>query len=228
MKTKLFFPLALLLGTFSFAQNQDLLNTNWEITEYNSEFFPQLLPPAMTGQNSTHFDENSQKLVINFFNSISLDVTFPGQNVFMVNSKACTLADYPNDNGQVNQFFGFLCNFFNVGDNYHYYIQNNGSEKTMTFGSPIFEGIHFKEAKLSTNDKDLSKYSFGPNPVKNVLNIQNQTNISTVQIFDLSGKLILELNNQNSKSLNIDMTKYKSGTYLVKINDNKAFKIIKD
>ena len=228
MKTKLFFPLALMIGAFSLAQNQDLLNTNWEITEYKSEFFPQLLSPTMTGQNSAHFDENSQNFVITFFNSVYVDVSFSGQNVFTTNNKSCTLMSYPYDNGQVDQFFNLLCSFFKAGTNYNYYVQNNGTEKTLTIGSPTFEEIHFKAAKLSTNVKDLSRYSFGPNPVKNVLNIQNQTNISTIQIFDLSGKLILELNNQNSKSLNIDMTKYKSGTYLVKINDNKAFKIIKD
>lgn len=228
MKTKLFFPLALLLGTFSFAQNQDLLNTNWEITKYVSEMMPQQLPPPMTDSQNTHFDENSQKFVINFFNSVSADVTFSGQNLFMVNSKACTLANYPNDNGQVNQFFDLLCGFFKLGANYNYYIQDNGTEKTLTIGSSIFEEIHFKAAKLSTFDKDLSKYSFGPNPVKNVLNIQNQTKISSVQIFDLSGKVVLELNNQNSKKLNVDMTKFKSGTYLVKLNNDKAFKIIKE
>ncbi|WP_300669864.1 T9SS type A sorting domain-containing protein [Soonwooa sp.] len=228
MKTKLLFPIALMIGAFSFGQNQDLLNTNWEITKYVKETMPVQFPPAMSGQNNTQVNTNPQQIVLSFFNGVTADVTFSGQNIFTVNSKSCTVGDYQGDNGQVNQFFGLLCSFFKAGDNYNYYIQDNGGEKTLTIGSPTFEVIHFKAAKLSTSDKDLSKRSFGPNPVKNVLNIQNQMNITTVQIFDLSGKLVYELNNQSSKSLNVDMSKLKSGTYLVKLNNDKSFKVIKD
>lgn len=225
MKKTLFFIFA---ANIFFAQNAELLNTDWQVTKIEGETFPDQLPPAMPYQQITEFSSNPSRLSLSFFNNVSADVTHTGQNVFTINSKTCTLADYLGDNGQVNQFFGLLCNFFIKDTNYYYTIENNGREKKLTIGNTIFQSIHFKSVTLGTKDSELSKAILGPNPVKNILNVSNFADIISVKIFDPSGKVIYDKKTEKSKTLNIDMRNFKSGTYFIQLNSKETYKIIKE
>jgi PKD repeat protein len=71
--------------------------------------------------------------------------------------------------------------------------------------------------------------SIYPNPSKGILNIENATkNISSVQVFDITGQLILEstIENDNSK-VSLDISNYKNGLYIIKINSIEGNNIIK-
>lgn len=225
MKQILFF---LLFATFLSAQNPDLLNTNWKITKIISEVQPNQLPPPMPYEQVTHFSTVAPQLSSSFFNTVSANLNFSGQDHFTVNGKACTLADYWGDHGEVNQFFESLCSFFGNDNNYYYYIQNNGGQKTLVLHNAIFQEIHFISAGLATKESELSQFSLAPNPVKNFLTVQNSAGITSVQIFDLSGKMVHEQKNENAKSLNINMTNLKAGIYLIQLNNDKTFKIVKE
>lgn len=220
--------LFVLMVNFCFAQHPDLLNTDWEITKVEGEFRPDSwFPPPMPYQQVTKFSTTYPQLLSSFFNTVSADLTFSGENLFTVNNKACTLADYSGDNGEVNEFFGFLCEFFRPNQGYYYYITNNGDKKTLVIESGIFESIHFTSPKLATKDSNIFQYILAPNPVKDFLTIENKTGINVVSIFDVSGKLVYELRNKSAKILKIDMQSFKTGTYLVKLNNEKTFKVIK-
>ena len=70
-----------------------------------------------------------------------------------------------------------------------------------------------------------------PNPVSNVLNIENTTNtsISKVTIYSISGALVKEINSENSIQ-SIPVSELQAGLYFVKIQMNdevKNFKFIK-
>jgi hypothetical protein len=68
-----------------------------------------------------------------------------------------------------------------------------------------------------------------PNPNKGILNIESATkNISSVQVYDIMGQLILENNivNDNSK-VSIDISNNKNGLYIIKINSVEGNSIIK-
>ena len=225
MKKTLFFIFA---ANLFFAQNSDLINTNWQVTKVVGELFPDQLPPAMPYQQITDFSTNPSRLNLSFFNTVSADVTYNGQNAFTVTSKVCTLGDYMDDNGQVNQFFGQLCNFFMKDSNYYYTIESNGNEKTLKIGNAIFQEIHFKSANLGTKDNELSKVVLGTNPVKNTLNITNSAIISSVKIFDSSGKLVYDKQDEKSKILTIDMRSFKTGSYIIQLNGRETYKIIKE
>lgn len=79
-----------------------------------------------------------------------------------------------------------------------------------------------KDAPLSTNDFNKSKVSVYPNPVENVLNIETNEVITTIEIFDLLGKQILV-----SKDININVEALQKGIYLLKINTDKGSSIEK-
>lgn len=224
MKTLLLFMLTV---NFFAAQHLDLLNTNWKITKMVSEVQPNQLPPPMPYEQVTHFSTTAPQLSSSFFNTVLANLNFSGQDNFTLNSKACTLADYSGDNGEVNQFFNSLCSFFN-NENFHYYIQNNGSQKTLMIHNSIFQEVHFVSTSLTTKENELSQFKLAPNPVKNILTVQNSVGINSVKIFDLSGKMVQEQKNENEKSLNIDMKNLKAGIYFIKLNNDKTFKIIKE
>lgn len=219
------------IANFLSAQNPDLLNTNWQITKIVSEVQPNQFPPPMPYQQVTNFYTTTPQLNSSFFNTVSANLTFSGQDVFTVNSKACTLADYMGDNGEVNQFFSSVCNFFDIGNTYHYYIGNNGNngnQKTLVIHSAIFEDMHFISTNLATKENELSQFTLAPNPVKSILTVENLSGINSVTISDLSGKLVHEQKNENVKTLNIDMQNFKTGIYFIKLNNDKTFKIIKE
>lgn len=144
-----------------------------------------------------------------------------------MNDKACTLADYWGDNGEVNQFFGLLCSFFIKDTNYFYTIVNNGNEKTLTISNAIFQEIHFKSINLGTKENELFKVVLAPNPVKNILTVTYSTDITSAKIFDSSGKLVYDKKDENVKTLNIDMRNFKTGTYFIQLNNKETQKIIK-
>jgi len=210
------------------AQNSELLNTNWQVTKVVGEVFPDQLPPLMPYQQATDFSTNPSKLSLSFFNNVSADITYSGENQFTVNSKACTLADYMGDDGEVNGFFGILCSFFMKDTNYYYTIVNNGNEKTLTIGNTIFQTIHFKSVTLNTKENELFQPILAPNPVKNILTVTNSADITSAKIFDISGRLISEQKTGNAKTLNIDMRNFKTGTYIIQLNDKETHKVIKE
>lgn len=224
MKKILFF---VLLSNFLAAQHPDLLNTDWKITKIVSDIRPDLYPPSAPVTNLTTFRTSEPQLSSSFYNGVSGNLNYNGQDNFTVNSRACTLADYMDDNGEVNQFFGAMCSFFGSTGPFYYFIQNNGSEKTMVISTPIFDAIHFSAVNLATENVEKSQIILAPNPVKDFLSIENKNGISSVAIFDASGKLMLEENGQNTKTLKINMQNFSSGIYLIKVNEEKTFKIIK-
>lgn len=80
-------------------------------------------------------------------------------------------------------------------------------------------GLH-SEGVLSTEGfTDFNGVSLYPNPVKDILNIDlvDNTRISSVKIYDLQGKLLLEKANND-----IDVSSLSVGVYLIKIKSEKG------
>jgi Secretion system C-terminal sorting domain len=86
---------------------------------------------------------------------------------------------------------------------------------------------YYTNTRLITLKTD-TRYSAFPNPVKNILTIQQFAFVGnvTVRVTDLTGKLIetLQLNRAQQE---IDMSSYKSGIYILKFDDGSVIKIIK-
>jgi len=69
-----------------------------------------------------------------------------------------------------------------------------------------------------------------PNPTTNVLNIETVSNLKSIELYDVNGR-ILEINKLNLNRAVFDISKYKSGLYFVKItteDGSKIEKIIKE
>jgi hypothetical protein len=92
---------------------------------------------------------------------------------------------------------------------------NYGSGVSQNFGS---DG----EQVLGVNDVIAPGIVVYPNPATSVLNIRNAQN-ATVQIFDILGKQLIQLNNI-SLDQEINVSSLQTGTYLVKITNGAAVK----
>lgn len=75
---------------------------------------------------------------------------------------------------------------------------------------------------LGTNDFNSQKsISISPNPVKNQFKIDGQHKIENVKVFDESGKLVKEFNSDSVTKNSFDVSKLKTGTYIVMIKSSE-------
>lgn len=221
----------MLVANLVSAQSPDLINTDWHIVKYSGEQFnSDLFPPPMPYTNYTTFStataNSGPQLYSSFFNTITADIAYTGLDNFTVNNKTCTTANYTADNGEVNQFFGALCDFFNAPTVY-YTIQLNGLHKSLVLNNAIFQTLYFSAGVLSTKESEVSQTNLAPNPADDNLIIKNSIEIKSYKIFDPTGKLIEEKKNVNAKTLNINIQDYQIGVYYIKLNEDKAMKFIK-
>jgi len=74
-------------------------------------------------------------------------------------------------------------------------------------------------------------YSMYPNPVNSLLNFSGINDVTKIDIFDLTGKLIRTINLEYTKEISINVNDFQSGVYFVKVYNNsgvQATKFIKN
>ncbi len=82
------------------------------------------------------------------------------------------------------------------------------------------------DVSLSNPDFDTTSFKAYPNPVKNILNLSYDKNITDVAVFNLIGQQVIAKTINDDKG-QIDMSALPSGTYLVKVTADNAVKTIK-
>lgn len=86
------------------------------------------------------------------------------------------------------------------------------------------------DPELSNGGFDDSRFTFYPNPVKDVLNLSYDQNITNVSVFNILGQKVYE-NTMNSNTVQINMSGFASGSYIVKViseDQTKAIKVMKE
>lgn len=92
------------------------------------------------------------------------------------------------------------------------------------FGGAFQLGAY--DSSLAVSSFDNSAFSAYPNPVKEVLNLSYDKNISNVAVFNLLGQQVFA-KSINANDAQIDMTNLTSGAYFVKVTSNDQLKTIK-
>ncbi|MEP2937292.1 MAG: T9SS type A sorting domain-containing protein [Gilvibacter sp.] len=110
-------------------------------------------------------------------------------------------------------------------------ILPSGSDFSFTFTeegtNPYFCGVHpsmvgtIEVAALGVDDQDPIAFSFYPNPVKDFLYIDAVEVIDSVQLYDISGKLLMDAP-VNNKKTSVYMGVFKSGVYFVTVQSGDA------
>lgn len=94
-------------------------------------------------------------------------------------------------------------------------------------GSTTFSKLYLNESVLGFADfNEESENSFFPNPANNFISFQHISEKSILEIFDVYGKKLLQMNiDSNSNSVNIES--FSKGIYFVRINNRFAGKLLK-
>lgn len=79
---------------------------------------------------------------------------------------------------------------------------------------------------LGNKGFDAAAFSYYPNPVNNILNVQYSAEITSVAVFNLVGQQVLSVQ-PNATNAKVDMTPLAEGTYLVTVKAGAATKTIK-
>jgi hypothetical protein len=79
---------------------------------------------------------------------------------------------------------------------------------------------------LASNSFDNGSFSYYPNPVKNILNLSYNQEISNVEVLNLLGQRINNFK-VSSNQTQVDMSNLALGTYIVKVTSNGLVKSIK-
>ena len=163
-----------------------------------------------------------------------------GDKFYLANYKAgmrvIDISDIANGNMTETGYFDVFINGNSAGYDgawnvYPYFESGNILISSLKYSSPDYvPGFYLvKSSTLSVDDNFLSNFSLYPNPSINSVEL-NSTNtpISEVNIYDLSGKLLLSKKYNSEININLNISNLASGIYLLKINNKKSIKLIKN
>ena len=101
-------------------------------------------------------------------------------------------------------------NYFAIDGNNEYYVDN----------------FEFFEGFLNTSEFDETTVSVYPNPVQDILNISTQTNVESVVVYDVLGKVVLNVQ-PDAISPSVNVSALSSGAYMVQITTERGTKTVK-
>lgn len=91
---------------------------------------------------------------------------------------------------------------------------------------PVFKNVISVQTTLGTADFELKNVVAYPNPVKDILNISLEQDITAVSLYNVLGQEI-QKKSYGSKEITIDFSSLQSGTYYVKVTSANAIKTLK-
>ncbi|WP_431158918.1 T9SS type A sorting domain-containing protein [Winogradskyella poriferorum] len=101
---------------------------------------------------------------------------------------------------------------------------------TTQAGTAYIDNIYFHNNQvLSTDQFETAEFSVFPNPTNNDWNINGNSEITKLALFDILGKEVLSIA-PNSNEVTIDATSFKTGVYFARIegvNGTKTVKLIR-
>ena len=177
-----------------------------------------------TVQNPTGADNDFFKFTIadnvNAVVSVTSIVT-SSMNGTILNSAGTAVGASQNNSGNTLSFTRTLT----PGD---YFLRLTSTSPTSTnYQTPYQFNI---TTTLSTGDNSFASFTYYPNPVKDILHLDN-ISLTKASIYSLLGQLIETKSFENSTSNTLDLTNLESGIYLIVLENDleqKTIKVIKE
>ncbi len=177
-----------------------------------------------TVQNPTGADNDFFKFTIadnvNAVVSVTSIVT-SSINGTILNSAGTAVGASQNNSGNTLSFTRTLT----PGD---YFLRLTSTSPTNTnYQTPYQFNI---TTTLSTGDNSFASFTYYPNPVKDILHLDN-ISLTKASIYSLLGQLIETKSFENSTSNTLDLTNLESGIYLIVLENDleqKTIKVIKE
>ncbi len=112
--------------------------------------------------------------------------------------------------------------FNGVWNTYPFYA--SGSIIMSDIDSGLF--IVKKSASLASESFEKNSFKLSPNPANDLITIESESDIKSIEIYDVVGKKIKNIESLSLKFNNIDISDLNSGIYFVKVNKSTSLKLI--
>jgi hypothetical protein len=142
--------------------------------------------------------------------------------VFRVESIGANAYSYSCDDGQFILQRNAIKRYTSAGT-YNPTLQVSNSSYNSTCGNPVNIGT-------GINDVDNIKFEISPNPSSAIIKIKSPLKMSSIQLINIEGRPLISEKKIDTTESEINIEKYPSGVYLIKINvDGETYnhKIIK-
>ncbi|WP_213189985.1 T9SS type A sorting domain-containing protein [Cloacibacterium caeni] len=98
----------------------------------------------------------------------------------------------------------------------------NGADDRVDIASVVFDKV-----TLGVVENSLKNFKIFPNPTDEILFIETiDKQIQKIELFDLQGRLLKTIN-ENKEKYQIDISNFLSGTYLIKLSEEKGSQTVK-
>ncbi|TAF71817.1 MAG: T9SS C-terminal target domain-containing protein [Flavobacterium sp.] len=172
-------------------------------------------------------------------NATSLFMSFDLKQTFVTSNTESMFRVVVNGN-----VIGTIRPVQNIGDNFEKYVFDLtpyvGSEirislqhigKSYLGDTAYLDNLSFAKTvkSLSIDENKTTDFKYYPNPIENVLNIESNSIISNLEIYDVNGQLLFE-NKYSDSKISVDFKRFSAGLYLIVLKSEekkKIFKVIK-
>ena len=200
--------------------NEDELDPDWGNFDDTQNFFTN--PATILKAFVPHTWEADEQSAVESEMLIDFDLETPGVNLKPGN-RYMVLCSYEGDNNVAFQSFSEEISYFQIstvvwdgGDN-QWFLGGFGPEPAAFIRLAI-------DLVNTTDEKPLpdNALKFYPNPANSVLNVElslEQPTLANVTIAEINGRVIRidEIENAHQENLQYDVSKFPSGTYLVRV-----------
>ena len=188
------------------------LNFGWRCYEGNAAYLTSGCAPSntMTFPISQYTHASGRCSITGGF--VYTGTTYPDlQNKYVFADYCTGEIGYLNDSNEVVWSFNTSSTISTFGEGLdgELYVFN---------GNSLFRVI---DTSLNTSSFDEMSISVYPNPVKSILSIKNNSNssLSKVTIYDITGKILVTQNMNESQTNSIDISEFTTGIYMILIED---------
>ena len=234
---KTFTILFMIICSINFAQDSRLFENTWYLHDLIIDG-SHTIPPINNEipYIAAHFDEPDLFQTGVCEEQCSGTLIYNGTTEFSIQKLIC-LTGGCYENFPINDDFLVLYNHLfwgsTIDNDYLYSISEEGNFRSLIITNFNGDEAIYGNELLSINDKYDVSISITPNPVDNLINIQDKNNlsISKIKIFDINGKLVLIKDKIDTDFLSINVQTLNMGIYFITIENeiNQALtkKIIK-
>lgn len=89
-----------------------------------------------------------------------------------------------------------------------------------------FDDFQVQTQTLSTEKNTIDGFTFGPNPTHGALRLKAKSVLDQATIYDLLGKELMNVKG-NSSEINLDLSRFTSGVYLIRVKSGTSTQTIK-
>ena len=151
------------------------------------------------------------------------DNSFIGTDDTALQGFGCVYGEAGYFSDKINYFFGIY--FDEMPNPFSYTIEEVENYYKLTITNNDGNWLIYNSILLSNPTFNENTVSLYPNPVQNILNIQNTaSNLSKVQIYDLNGRL-LQNHALQTNEVSLNVSQLNSGIYLVVLENEMGNRV---